>query len=440
MYPTRRITMAALSAAMLAPALVVAQDCTALLQHGLRNIRIASSEESEFAEQYDKFCSKEYSAHDRAIQAHIEVSVFGFGGGGAGGAVQDRNARLREWCGTNQQRRQRSQAGSSEVREFYADAVQAWNRCNELVATNRVEVVPTISTDQRTVDVSLRYTGPAAYGIQYLGTETRGFTCRTLLPGDPPREWRQNRTYYITSQAMKVRCDRAAATQRTGPGEQGYQVTPPGVISVLTAGPDLQLNFAERWDPPLPAQAAERLTRRVEYLESNSHPVGSVVATLMPLAAFAQIADTTAWKPADGRDAPAGSRYRQLIGQRLPDLRGMFLRGTNTFRPGEPRDDGQQDPDTDRAAGSYQPDALQSHKHADRGHGHGTDAAQQTGSTSADNSRERAAPPDPPRATIHAGHADLGDPVDSGTGAGAVRHGPETRPKNVAVYYYVRVN
>src|SRR2546423_14933788 len=66
----------------------------------------------------------------------------------------------------------------------------------------------------------------------------------------------------------------------------------------------------------------------------------------------------------------------------LPDLRAEFLRGW---------DDGR-NIDRDRVLGSFQADQLQKHRHADRGHTHSSNAAQQTGSVQSDNSDERAAP------------------------------------------------
>lgn len=127
----------------------------------------------------------------------------------------------------------------------------------------------------------------------------------------------------------------------------------------------------------------------------------------------------------------------------LPDYRGMFLRGV--------ADGSNRDPDRDvrleatdssitagDRVGTLQFDSLQSHKHLDAGHAHESDAAQ-GGWEWSDNAEDRkVGKPDAPTATIKDGFAKLGDPLDSQTGAGSVRHGKETRPVNIAVYWYIK--
>ncbi|PKM29506.1 MAG: hypothetical protein CVV07_10450 [Gammaproteobacteria bacterium HGW-Gammaproteobacteria-11] len=45
---------------------------------------------------------------------------------------------------------------------------------------------------------------------------------------------------------------------------------------------------------------------------------------------------TSTWAPADGREVP-GSKFHTRFGRPVPDLRGQFLRGLNQFfSPGEP--------------------------------------------------------------------------------------------------------
>jgi len=135
----------------------------------------------------------------------------------------------------------------------------------------------------------------------------------------------------------------------------------------------------------------------------------------------------------------------------LPDLMGRFLRGVDKDTNGQPTNP-PRDPDrgndkrlasrpggnVGNNVGSIQEDALQSHKHPDKGHGHSTDATRPTGEVQSDDSDQRAAPPNPPAASVGTGFANLGDPADSGTGAGVVRHGQETRPKNAYVYWIIR--
>jgi hypothetical protein len=99
---------------------------------------------------------------------------------------------------------------------------------------------------------------------------------------------------------------------------------------------------------------------------------------------------------------------------RVPDLRSIFLRGLNTFDPSQPaRDKNQQDPQPNRAPGDYQADAFQKHTHK-----YGT-------------------------------HKEWGNGIEKAFGAqpgaepfqtGEAGTESETRPKNSAVYYYVKIN
>jgi hypothetical protein len=92
----------------------------------------------------------------------------------------------------------------------------------------------------------------------------------------------------------------------------------------------------------------------------------------------------------------------------------MFLRGMN-----EGRDDGEQDPKQNRTAGDYQQDALQKH-------GHRTDASKLLWDKQSDvgyrSNNENSARP--------AGVYEV---------TGAVT-ADETRPKNVSVYFYIKIN
>jgi hypothetical protein len=117
-----------------------------------------------------------------------------------------------------------------------------------------------------------------------------------------------------------------------------------------------------------------------------------------------------AWVLMDGRSI-VGSDYSALTGAtQLPDARGKFLRMLNAGAIGD-----QFDPEANRHAGSYQTDELKAHKHsytdrwgAENGHGQ----------------------------RIHLGTSTYKTTNFSTNNTG----GAETRPKNIAVYFYVKVN
>ncbi|MBN1981868.1 MAG: hypothetical protein JW795_10065 [Chitinivibrionales bacterium] len=152
-------------------------------------------------------------------------------------------------------------------------------------------------------------------------------------------------------------------------------------------------------------KANERLEAMLDTLESRADlPIGTVIAALKQI-------DTSNgfWVLADGRTAT--TEYFQATGKAdVPDLRGLFLRGLNAGR-----EDGREDPEgAGRTAGDYQADTLKTHQHL-------------IGNTWTSTGQE-------------------GSRYAMGTGASVPNNwltyatgGAETRPRNAAVYWYVKV-
>lgn len=114
----------------------------------------------------------------------------------------------------------------------------------------------------------------------------------------------------------------------------------------------------------------------------------------------------------------------------IPDARGVFIRGMNQGRPaeytidneGKPDGSGAGDSDGDRLLGSFQSDVLQDHVHM----------------------QQRLTPGDDRGLNIQGGNDDgyyahLETTEVTKTGKHAARAGKETRPRNIAVYIYVKV-
>ena len=140
--------------------------------------------------------------------------------------------------------------------------------------------------------------------------------------------------------------------------------------------------------------------------ELNSR-VGEIIASMLSPDKFALVYGSD-WVLADGRPVPDNSRYKAYVGPNAPDLRGVFLRGRNYDRP--PTDG---NPSGDTPLGTYQVDELKSHDH---GYTVYNDKIPRTGGSTADIWRN-----DKPARTTPTG-------------------GLETRPRNVTVNYYIRIN
>jgi hypothetical protein len=131
------------------------------------------------------------------------------------------------------------------------------------------------------------------------------------------------------------------------------------------------------------------------------------------------------WILADGRSV-SGSRYHEISGSaNAPDLRGIALRGKNNGRS-----DGNQDPDGERALGNFQSHAFGSHTHVQNQHRHTyidetnltTAVFNTAGGTGMDNKTS------------------VGKNTGWETGSNQNAGSNETRMRNVAVNYFIKVN
>ena len=169
------------------------------------------------------------------------------------------------------------------------------------------------------------------------------------------------------------------------------------------------------------APEAKKVKKELEEISDlkliTNLPIGTIVPSMLEPTVFAEAVgdvdrDTPDWVLADGDKDITNSLYGQLSHNRTPpDLRGVFLRGMN-----EGRNDGKQDPQSDRNAGDYQPDTLARHRHGMVWHWR-----------SFEGSKDRA-----PTTAVNYCNKGLCDSLFEG--------GKETRPKNVAVYFYIKIN
>lgn len=158
--------------------------------------------------------------------------------------------------------------------------------------------------------------------------------------------------------------------------------------------------------PPGPAGNAGKPGRDLEF------PVGTIISSsLSPEQMASQFGDK--WQLADGSTVDPRSTYTMITGQSvLPDLRGVFLRGLNLNR-----NDGMGDPDgSDRTFGSYQKDIFQAHTHAGQ------------------------FPSNVGYSNLIKGNGDQVVRWEQRTERVSMTGGAENRPRNVAVYLYIKVN
>lgn len=175
-------------------------------------------------------------------------------------------------------------------------------------------------------------------------------------------------------------------------------------------------------------------------------PVGTIITSYLNWTEFQAItknntnnpagnlwsAKFSKWAPADGREA-SNSGFQRIANQtKLPDLRGMFIRGLNQFDQDQPTivDANKKDPDT-RTRGSYQEDKFKSHNHGGGNHSHTI-----YGETGAAGGRGSFITGDRRSSTQWDGNPGVDNSGDIIKSEGET----ETRPKNIAIYYYIRIN
>ena len=174
-------------------------------------------------------------------------------------------------------------------------------------------------------------------------------------------------------------------------------------------------------------------------MANNLLTVGTVITSVLDYDHFSKlngdplVIDTkvSAWVPADGRDIP-NSVLAGLTGQtKAPDLRGRFLRGLNTiYNIGQPTliisTADEDDPSSNRKPGEFQGDSFRNHAHAASGH--------INGSVCGSNGTH----------DVDGGGSKWNCDPNFGDHNVIVSIQPfgssETRPKNVSVYYYIKIN
>lgn len=164
----------------------------------------------------------------------------------------------------------------------------------------------------------------------------------------------------------------------------------------------------------------------------DSMPVGTVISSMLPFDKFCEITETgdltnpknwneqkSKWAPCDGRPVPNSKFQTLATNATAPDLRGLFVRGLNSFDRNytvDPKDKSQLNPLNPQTPGVYELDAFKEHDHGlnssvlNVGVGGGLQIVNAT-----------------PKRTYTPRTDFTGDKF-------------ETRPKNVSLYYYIRIN
>jgi hypothetical protein len=176
------------------------------------------------------------------------------------------------------------------------------------------------------------------------------------------------------------------------------------------------------------ANQAESVAEGAKKAIRDPMPLGTVIASVLDPTHFYKVAngsgdfdpEQSRWVLADGSTSINQSALWKITNAALPpDLRGRFLRGIDTSGQ-------RQDPDGERKEGDVQQDAFQGHTF------NATNLA--VGPPKSGNEFAGSPQPEPEHVLNPAG-----SPIAL-LNYGAPRIATETRPVNVAVYFYMRIN
>lgn len=161
----------------------------------------------------------------------------------------------------------------------------------------------------------------------------------------------------------------------------------------------------------------------------DGNVVGDVVISMLSEAQFQALRNEN-WVLMDGRDV-SGSKYAQITGEtNLPDGRGVFLRGKNNGRV-----DGNQNPAGELDLGDFQNDAFQGHEHYIANTTNGNAAFDGNGSVNRSYTGSGVGDSEYRLFTTNAAPATAGiTTIANG------RTSTETRPKNITINYFIKIN
>jgi hypothetical protein len=206
-------------------------------------------------------------------------------------------------------------------------------------------------------------------------------------------------------------------------------VVGPVLVALITALTTIYVQSKDVRQARDEAENAARAARKTQELG-----VGMVVASMLTPIAFAQsVGDPwpfdplkSRWSLADGEEVSGSTYQKQMSVNRVPDMRGLFLRGANYNRTDQwadlqPHDaEGRQEDTTRMPRTGFTVTSAGAHSH--------TVAA--TGAEDGWGRLEIGGP-----ATDTMSTSTNGDHTHTLSGGD-----PETRPRNIAVYFYIRIN
>lgn len=352
---------------------------------------------------YDEYCEEETVKNGLNLSGSLDAifEAIPFKYKQTGGASRDK---VKHFCKTFSSDYRNNESQYRESIFVVKPSVDAWLQCKKL-AVKGVDFSPQFSKTQFTIAIEKRGADPVTvHGVIY-NSEAANCTVpnsnnsneivtaneKTIKELNDSKEW----TVICTRLPKKV-------------GDNN--VYPEFDLTISTTRGTLLLPVKE--DMQFNRQWASELEHKIKQLRESvgyDEPGRIIYSLLAPEQFLASLPahEKTSWALLDGRSI-SNTKLSQLLNtDKLPDARGMFIRGMQAGR-----NDGLGDPESKRSVGSFQADELKSHSHEYQASNGGPEGTNPDG-----------------------GHG-----VAAYNKSTSINGGIETRPQNIAVYTYIKIN
>jgi hypothetical protein len=251
--------------------IVIAQNCQALLNHGLYNIEIRTSQDDFNQNLFNELCKDSSILEDsseskvKSFGASLSYAGIGVGANSSGGSSKEQVKVARDqFCSTMSSQTSSDKLASSEVRTLFPQALNVFERCLELEAKGLhidVQIQPS-SQAAKTVVYGLTSTTPGNLKLTGVNVDPEGaFTCKGKTEiGGSLVEFNGKTEASLSTNQVNFVCTR----------NQQNNVYEGATISVLTNDENLSTYFARMpLLPELQEERAKKLESQIRALETS---------------------------------------------------------------------------------------------------------------------------------------------------------------------------
>lgn len=313
------------------------QACNELLKHGIVDRVREQKIDNRSTVIQNQICAAYNSYKSDAKSGGIKANYEVFGGSANYSGTQIESVG-KVMCESNFSDSASKALLETSSDKINPDAVGAWRICAEQYADG-LRAETDFRNDNGTVAISLRYVVPSGSKSypEFSGvvvSPSMAFTCKG------PLAKAKDGTKFSTD-SIGMLCERNMAYKESTLADGSVILVSPATISVITTAGTITRHVAAVFKSPPPVP--QRL--------------GDVVASLLSEASFREI-NGRGWVLADGRAVP-GTQYEKIVAAKVPDLRGIYLRGKNYER-----DKASGNADGDLPIGAFQKFEIIKHSHS----------------------------------------------------------------------------